>query len=38
MNDYLEKTLPERIFKLVDGKSYEIDDTGMSGAQALMET
>ena len=36
MNDYLEKTLPERIFKLVDGKYYEIDDTGMSGAQILI--
>ena len=36
MNYLMEKTLPGSIFKLVDGKSYETDNIGMSGSKILI--
>ena len=36
MNYLLEKTLPESIFRLVEGKSYVPDHTGMSGSRIMI--
>lgn len=36
MNYYLQETLPESIFRLVDGKSYEFDSVGMSDSKVII--
>ena len=36
MNYLLKKTLPDSIFNLLDGKPYELDSIGMSGAKIMI--
>lgn len=35
MNFLLQKSLPDSIFKLVDGKAYKLDNIGMSGSKIM---